>query len=69
MSAERGLRIAELSLKVYILDRVIESKIAKVLALCRYGISENGCMWERCRPPEINIFTIIKGDKEGQTTG
>ena len=51
------------------LDGVSKFKNKKVRALCRYGISENGCMWERCRPPEVNIFTIIKGDKEGQTSG
>ena len=50
------------------LGAVIESKIKKVRALCRLGISENGCMRERCRPPQTIVIVGIKGDKEGLTT-
>lgn len=50
------------------LGAVIETKIKKVRALCRLGISENGCMRERCRPPQTIVIVGIKGDKEGSTT-
>ena len=50
------------------LGAVIETKIKKVRALCRLGISENGCMRERCRPPQTVVIVGIKGDKEGSTT-
>ena len=45
-----------------------ESKRKNVRALCRYGISENGCMWERCRRLKVIIIVRVKGDKEGSTT-
>ena len=45
-----------------------EAEIKKVRALCRLGISENGCMRERCRPPQTIVIVGIKGDKEGSTT-
>ena len=45
-----------------------ESKNKKVRALCRLGISDNGCMRERCRPPQTIVIVGIKGDKEGSTT-
>ena len=50
------------------LGAVIETKIKKVRALYRLGISENGCMRERCRPPKAIVIVGIKGDKEGSTT-
>ena len=50
------------------LGAVIETKIKKVRALCRLGISENGCMRERCRPPQTIVIVGIKGDKERSTT-
>ena len=50
------------------LGAVIETKTKKVRALCRLGISENGCMRERCRPPQTIVIVGIKGDKEGSTT-
>ena len=47
-----------------------ESKNKKKFApYAEYGISEKGCMWERCRPPMAIVIIGIKGDKEGQTSG
>ena len=55
-------------IKYFRLAELNESKRKNVRALCRYGISENGCMGERCHRLKVIIILRVKGDKEGLTT-